>query len=153
MNIVLVEPEIHWNTGNIGRTCVGTGTGLHLIGPLGFSLDAKEVRRAGLDYWEKVDLRVYADWAGFEGSLPDGAPLLMFSAEAKREFWEAPYRSSSYLVFGKESTGLNPSLRKRYADRLYRIPHNTEIRSLNLSTAAGIVLYEALRATRGRAGP
>ena len=148
MNVVLVEPEIHWNTGNIGRTCVGTKTALHLVEPLGFSLDAKEVRRSGLDYWEKVDLRVHADWNAFEEGLPPGAPLLFFSADARLEFWDAPYAPGTYLIFGKESMGLPPGLRERYADRLYRIPHNEDIRSLNLSTAAGIVLYEALRACR-----
>ncbi|MDE2291900.1 MAG: tRNA (cytidine(34)-2'-O)-methyltransferase [Elusimicrobia bacterium] len=150
MQIVLVEPEIHWNTGNVGRTCVGTGTPLHLVEPLGFSLDAREVRRSGLDYWEKVDLRVHRDWAAFEASLAPGAPLLFFSAEAPRTFWEAPFERASYLVFGKESVGLPADLRARHADRLYRIPHGDGIRSLNLSTAAAVALYEGLRRTGWR---
>lgn len=148
MHIVLVEPEIHWNTGNIGRTCVGADAHLHLVGPLGFSLDEKQVRRSGLDYWEKVKLKRHADWAAFEPSLPPGAALFFFSAEAPRDFWEAPFKKESYLVFGKESTGLPASLRKRFADRLYHIPHDEGIRSLNLSTAVGIALYEALRQVR-----
>lgn len=148
MNIVLVEPEIHWNTGNIGRTCVGTGTALHLVGPLGFSLDEKEVRRAGLDYWPKVALRLYQGWGEFQASLPPGADLLFFSSEAEREFWDAPFTEGSYLVFGKESVGLPDSLRNAHKERLYRIPQNGEVRSLNLSTAAGIVLFEGLRRLR-----
>lgn len=148
MHIVLVEPEIHWNTGNIGRTCVGTGTPLHLIGPLGFSLDDKEVRRAGLDYWPKVDLRLYKGWGEFEAALPAGAELLFFSSEAEKGFWDAPFTDGSYLVFGRESMGLPAGLREANRPRLYRIPQNGEIRSLNLSTAAGIVLYEGLRRLR-----
>ena len=149
MKVVLLEPEIHWNTGNIGRTCVGTGTSLHLVGPLGFSLEEKEVRRAGLDYWPKVDLRLYKGWGEFEAGLEPGAELLLFSSDAPREFWDAPYSKDCYLVFGRESTGLPAALRQAHADRLYRIPQNGEIRSLNLSTAAGIVLYEGLRRLRG----
>lgn len=147
LHVVLHEPEIHWNAGNVGRTCLGAGAALHLIEPLGFSLDAKEVRRAGLDYWPKVDLRVHKDWDAFlEKERPKS--LLLFSAEAKTDFWDAPYEAESYLVFGKESVGLPAELRGRYSEKLYRIPHNGEIRSLNLSTAAGIVLYEALRALK-----
>lgn len=145
MRIVLVEPEIHWNTGNIGRTCVATGAELHLVGPLGFRLDAKEIRRAGLDYWERLKLVRHADFAGFLKTLPAAAPLYFFSAEADRSFWDASYAPQGWLVFGKESVGLPAELRRAYKDRLYRIPIGPGVRSLNLSTAAGIVLYEALR--------
>lgn len=147
MNVVLVEPEIHFNTGNIGRTCVGAGAALHLVGRLGFSLDCAQIRRSGLDYWPLLDLRVHADFDSFLASCPGEPRLLLFSAEAGRLFWDAPFSPDSYLVFGKESVGLPRELRERYADRLYRIPHSDKIRSLNLSTAAGIVLYEAIRAT------
>jgi len=148
MNVVLVEPEIHMNTGNIGRTCVGTGTTLHLVGKLGFSLDCAQIRRSGLDYWPKLDLRLHKDFEAFLGSLPAGAPLFFFSAEAPRVYWDAPFEPGSYLVFGKESTGLAAELRSRYRDRLYRVPHSDRIRSLNLSAVAAVALYEALRRTR-----
>lgn len=147
MNVVLVEPEIHMNTGNIGRSCVGTGSTLHLVGKLGFSLESAQIRRSGLDYWAKLDLRLHADFEAFLGSLPDGAPLFFFSSEAPRVHWEAPFAPGSYLVFGKESTGLPPDVRERFRDRLYRVPHSDRIRSLNLSAVAAVVLYEALRKT------
>lgn len=149
MQIVLIEPEIHWNTGNIGRTCVATGASLHLVGPLGFSLDGKEVRRAGLDYWPKVKLTLHETLEAFLGSVPPKAGLKLFSAEAKLSFWDADYGTDDWLVFGKESTGLPQALRRRFKDRLYRIPVGKDVRSLNLSTAAGIVLYEAIRQTTG----
>ncbi|MBI5242515.1 MAG: tRNA (cytidine(34)-2'-O)-methyltransferase [Elusimicrobia bacterium] len=145
MNVVLLEPEIHFNTGNIGRTCVGTGTALHLVGRLGFRLDDKEIRRSGLDYWVKLDLRLHADFSAFMGSIKKDAALFFFSAEAVRSFWEGRYPSDAYLIFGKESTGLPQEVRERYAQRLYRIPFFNDIRSYNLSTTAGVVLFEALR--------
>lgn len=147
MRIVLLEPEIHFNTGNIGRTCVATATELHLVGKLGFSLDAKQVRRSGLDYWAKLKLRVHEDWPRFEGSLKKDARLLFFSTKAKPLFWDASFHEDSYLVFGSESKGLPQDLRERFKEYFYKIPVNGEVRSLNLSTAAGIVLYEALRQT------
>lgn len=145
MNVVLFEPEIPWNTGNIGRTCVAAGAALHLIGRLGFKIDAREIRRSGLDYWPKLKLVRHEDFAAFEAALEPGASVLVFSTKAKRTFWEAPYRRDSYLLFGRESSGLPAEIRRRYEDRLYRIPIHEDARSLNLSTAAGIVLYEALR--------
>lgn len=151
MNVVLLEPEIHWNTGNIGRTCLGVGATLHLVEPLGFSLDAKEVRRAGLDYWEKVDLRVHKSWADLVLSVPNGQGLRFFSADGVQDFWQAPYEPDCWLVFGKESTGLPSSIKEKFAAETYRIPHSDAIRSLNLSTAVGIVLYEAVRKQRARA--
>lgn len=144
-----MEPEIHWNTGNIGRTCVAAGAALHLVGKLGFRLEAKEIRRAGLDYWPKLDLHLHKDFDAFLEAAGD-APLLFFSAGAKTAHWDAPYERGAYLVFGKESTGLPQALRRRWRDRLYRIPMKRGIRSLNLSTAAAVVLYEALRAAGGR---
>lgn len=147
MNVVLVEPEIHFNTGNIGRTCVGTGTTLHLVGKLGFSLDCAQIRRSGLDYWPKLKLRLHESFDVFLGSLEPDASLLFFSAEAPKVHWDAPYVPDGYLVFGKESVGLPRELRDRYRDRLYRVPHSKDIRSLNVSSAAAVVLYEALRRT------
>ncbi len=147
MNIVLFHPEIHFNTGNVGRSCVGAGAALHLIEPLGFSLDAKQIRRSGLDYWPKLDLHVHKNWEAFLSAAGPDADLLFFTAEAPRVHWDAPFREESYLVFGKESIGLSTAIRNEYAGRLYRVPHSKKIRSLNLATAAGIVLYEALRRT------
>ncbi|MDE1976763.1 MAG: tRNA (cytidine(34)-2'-O)-methyltransferase [Elusimicrobia bacterium] len=147
MHIVLVEPEIHWNTGNIGRTCVATETTLHLVGKLGFSLDAAEIRRSGLDYWPKLELVRHESFDDFLAALPAHASLLFFSARAKAPFWDAPYEPESYLVFGRESTGLPETVLKRFADKLYQIPIGPGVRSLNLSTAAAVALYEGLRRT------
>ncbi len=148
MNIVLVEPEIHWNTGNIGRSCVATGAELHLVGNLGFRLDAKEIRRAGLDYWPRLRLSRHPSLETFLDSLPAHAPLFFFSTKGRQVFWDAPYRPGSYLVFGKETGGLPAWVHERHSERVYRIPMLPGERSLNLSTAAGVVLFEALRQTR-----
>ena len=145
MNVVLVEPEIHWNTGNIGRTCVATGTPLHLVEPLGFSLADKEVKRAGLDYWPRLRLTVHKDFAAFEKALPPEASLLFFSTKASARFWDAPYERDSWLVFGKETAGLPEDLRRRFADRFFRIPIVEGERSLNLSNSAAVALFEGLR--------
>jgi len=148
VHIVLVEPEIHWNTGNIGRTCVATGTTLHLAGKLGFSLDAAEIRRSGLDYWPKLKLVRHESLDDFFSSLPPNASLLFFSARATMPFWDARYESESYLVFGRESAGLPKDVLKKFADRLYQIPVGPDVRSLNLSSAAAVALYEGLRRIR-----
>lgn len=145
MNVVLIEPEIHFNTGNVARTCVGTGTTLHLVGPLGFSLDAKEIRRSGLDYWPKLDLRLHGSFGGFLQSVPSENDLFFFSAESPRDFWEARFTPGACLVFGKESAGLPRDLRERYRERLWRIPQSKDIRSYNLSVAVGVALFEAKR--------
>lgn len=147
MNVVLLEPEIHWNTGNIGRTCAATGTALHLIEPLGFKIDAQQIRRAGMDYWPKLKLSIHKDFFQFEASLPAEASLLFFSSHGERTFWEAPYRADSYLVFGKESSGFPPELRERFKDRTWRVPILKDTRSLNLSSCAAVALYEGLRRT------
>lgn len=147
MNIVLHEPEIPWNTGNIGRTCVATGTALHLIKPLGFKVDGKEIRRAGLDYWAKLKLHIHEDFDAFMQSLPVRASILIFTTKAKAGFRDAPYRKDSYLLFGRESGGLPPALLERFSGSLYRIPQTRDVRSLNLSTSAALALYEALRQT------
>lgn len=155
MHVVLVHPEIHWNTGNAGRTCLAAGATLHLVRPLGFSLHESEVKRAGLDYWEHVDVRVWPDWEAFERALPDLGEAFFFSTKATRTFWDAPLGAPEHvvLVFGSETGGLPVAVRERYADRLVGMPmRSPHVRSLNLSTSVGIAVYEALRQRRGRAG-
>lgn len=151
VHVVLVHPEIHWNTGNAGRTCLATGTTLHLIEPLGFSLDEAQVKRAGLDYWEHVDVRVWPSWAAFEAELPRlGAPFF-FETTATQLFWDVPLAPAegSVLVFGRETSGLPAALRERYADRLVGLPMVSEqVRSLNLSTSVAVAVYEVLRQQR-----
>jgi tRNA (cytidine/uridine-2'-O-)-methyltransferase len=146
LNIVLVEPEIHWNTGNAGRTCLAVGAQLHLVKPLGFSLDEREVRRAGLDYWPRVNPQVWPSWTAFEEVLPSlGAPWF-FSAEASCDFWGARYSEPTVLVFGRESVGLPREIREKYRERLVRIPMlDPGIRSLNLSTSVALAAYEVRR--------
>jgi tRNA (cytidine/uridine-2'-O-)-methyltransferase len=151
MHVVLVHPEIHWNTGNAGRTCLAVGATLHLIEPLGFSLDERQVRRAGLDYWKHVDVRVWTDWATFEKALPRLGEPYFFSTSATRAIWDAPLGASTdvVLVFGRETGGLPAEVRDRYRDRLVMMPIvSPQVRSLNLSTAVGIAVYEVLRQRR-----
>ena len=149
LHVVLVEPEIHWNTGNAGRTCLAAGAQLHLVEPLGFSLDEREVRRAGLDYWPRVDPRIWPSWAAFEERMPELGEPFFFSAEATREYWSVAYPERAVLVFGRESVGLSCSVRERYRERLVKIPMlDPEIRSLNLSTSVALALYEVLRQQR-----
>ena len=151
-HVVLVHPEIHWNTGNAGRTCLAVGATLHLVEPLGFSLDEKQVKRAGLDYWEHVDLRVWPDWPAFEAQLPSLGDPYFFSTKATRVFWDAPLgvAESVVLIFGRETGGLPAALHATYADRFVTMPiQSPRVRSLNLSTSVGVVLYEVLRQRRG----
>ena len=151
IHVVLVHPEIHWNTGNAGRTCLATGAKLHLIEPLGFSLDEKQVRRAGLDYWEHVDLQVWPGWEAFEPGLPALGDPFFFSTKAEREFWDAPLGASKdvVLIFGRETGGLSPDLHARFADRFVGMPIlSPHVRSLNLSTAVALAVYEVLRQRR-----
>lgn len=146
LHVALVEPEIHWNTGNAGRTCLAAGARLHLVEPLGFSLGEREVRRAGLDYWPRVDPCVWPSWAAFEERLPELGEPFFFSAEAGRDFWSVEYPERTVLVFGRESVGLSPEIRERYQDRLLRIPMlDAGLRSLNLSTCVALAVYEVLR--------
>ncbi len=146
VHVALIEPEIPWNAGNLGRTCVATGVRLHLVGPLGFSIADREVRRAGLDYWRHVDLMTWPDFATFERALPGiGAPWL-FSAEAETTLWEAAIEPPAVLLFGSETHGFGRELRERYRDRLVRLPMvEGPVRSLNVSTAAAVAVYEVLR--------
>ena len=151
LHVVLVEPEIHWNTGNAGRTCLAVGARLHLVGPLGFFLNERQVRRAGLDYWPRVDLQVWDRWADFEPEIPRLGEPFFFSAEAERDFWSVEYPERTVLIFGKESVGLAPEIRARHPDRLVRIPMiDREIRSLNLSTSVALAAYEVMRQRRRR---
>jgi tRNA (cytidine/uridine-2'-O-)-methyltransferase len=149
LHVVLVEPEIHWNTGNAGRTCLAAGAQLHLVEPLGFSLDEREVRRAGLDYWPRVDPRVWPSWTAFEAQMPELGEPFFFSTEAKQDVWSVAYPARAVLVFGRESVGFPGEIRERYRERLLAIPMlDPEIRSLNLSTSVAVVLYEVLRQRR-----
>ena len=146
LHVVLVEPEIHWNTGNAGRTCLAAGARLHLVRPLGFFLGERQVKRAGLDYWPRVDPRIWSDWSEFEAELPDLGEPFFFSAEAERDYWSLDYPQRTVLIFGKESAGLPPEIRERHRDRLVRIPIlDPEIRSLNLSTSVALAVYEVMR--------
>lgn len=152
MHVVLYEPEIHWNTGNIGRTCLATGSRLHLIEPLGFSLSSREVKRAGLDYWERVSPRVWPDWESFEEARAGLGNACFLTTKAKRNFWDVPFPDVNVLVFGPESRGLPQSILDRYSESLARIPIETdEVRSLNLSSAVAVALFEALRQKRSQA--
>jgi tRNA (cytidine/uridine-2'-O-)-methyltransferase len=151
IHVVLVHPEIHWNTGNAGRTCLAAGATLHLIEPLGFSLDEKQVRRAGLDYWEHVDLRVWPGWDAFEQELPRLGEPYFFSTKAERLFWDAPLGTLAdiVLVFGRETGGLPPEIYARFRDQLVGMPIlSPHVRSLNLSTAVALGVYEVLRQRR-----
>jgi tRNA (cytidine/uridine-2'-O-)-methyltransferase len=146
LHIVLVEPEIHWNTGNIGRTSLAVGAELHLVGPLGFSLDDKQVRRAGLDYWPRVRLSLWQDWAAFERGLPSLGEPYFFSSQGARTHWAPCYPDRTVLIFGRESVGLPEDLLARHSDRTVQIPmRDPDLRSLNLSTAAALASYEVVR--------
>lgn len=147
---MLVHPEIHWNTGNAGRTCLAAGATLHLIEPLGFSLEERELKRAGLDYWEHVAVRVWPGWAAFEAEMSRLGEPWFFSTKARRMLWDAPLGSADLvLVFGRETGGLPAELHERYRDRFLAMPiMSPHVRSLNLSTSVGIAVYEALRQRR-----
>ena len=144
MNIVLFEPEMPMNTGNIGRTCVATNTRLHLIEPLGFKLNEKAVKRAGLDYWDKLDVTVYSDFQDFLDRNP-GAKIYMATTKAPKTYTDVEYEPDCYIMFGKESAGIPEEILVEYEKSCIRIPMGQDIRSLNLSNSVAIVLYEALR--------
>ena len=144
MNVVLHEPEIPSNTGNIGRTCVATGTVLHLIKPLGFSLEEKALKRAGLDYWKDLDVRIYENFQDFLMKNP-GARIYMATTKGHKTYTEVEYGPEDYLMFGKETAGIPEEILVDYEESCIRIPMNESIRSLNLSNSVAIVLYEALR--------
>lgn len=144
MNIVLFEPEIPQNTGNIGRTCVATGTRLHLIGPMGFQITEKAVKRAGMDYWKYLDVTEYDGYEDFLEKNP-GAKIYMATTKAQQRYTDVSYEEDCYIMFGKESAGIPEEILINHPDTCIRIPMNPDIRSLNLSNSAAIVLYEALR--------
>lgn len=144
LNIVLYEPEIPANTGNIGRSCVATNTRLHLIEPLGFSLEEKQLKRAGMDYWKDLDVTTYVNWEDFCEKNPD-AKLYFATTKARHVYSDVNYEADCYIVFGKESAGIPEEILKDHPDTCVRIPMVGETRSLNLSNSVAIVLYEALR--------
>jgi tRNA (cytidine/uridine-2'-O-)-methyltransferase len=144
MNIVLLEPEIPFNTGNIGRTCVATNSSLHLIKPLGFSLDEKQIKRSGLDYWKQLDLHVYDSYQDFleKNSFPK---VIMATTKARKTYTDIAYKADDFIMFGKESAGIPESILKDNKEYCVRIPMVKNTRSVNLSNAVAIVLFEALR--------
>ena len=144
LNIVLHEPEIPANTGNIGRTCVATGTRLHLIEPLGFSLSEKALKRAGMDYWKDLDVTTYLDYEDFLERNP-GAKIYYATTKAPQTYADVKYEDDCFIMFGKESAGIPEEILVESQDTAIRIPMNKNIRSLNLSNSVAIVLYEALR--------
>lgn len=144
LNIILHEPEIPANTGNIGRTCVATGTRLHLIEPLGFKLNEKALKRAGMDYWKDLDVTTYIDFDDFLEKNP-GAKIYMATTKAEHVYTEVEYEDDCFIMFGKESAGIPEEILVDYRENCVRIPMNEEIRSLNLGNSVAIMLYEALR--------
>lgn len=145
LHIALIEPKIPPNTGNIARLCAATDSSLHLIEPLGFAVDDSSLKRAGLDYWDSVDLWVHPGWRSFREAM-SRERCLYFSAKAERPLTEARFQANSVLIFGNETDGMPDRILEKYPDRCYTIPMQSgKVRSLNLATAAGIVLYEALR--------
>ncbi|MBU5429860.1 tRNA (cytidine(34)-2'-O)-methyltransferase [Kineothrix sp. MSJ-39] len=144
MHIILHQPEIPANTGNIGRTCVATGTSLHLIEPLGFRLNEKEIKRAGMDYWEHLDVTRYVNFEEFKEKHP-GAKIWMATTKAKHSYTDVSFGPDDFIMFGKESAGIPEEILVEYEPTCIRIPMLPQIRSLNLSNSVAIVLYEALR--------
>jgi len=146
LHVVLVEPEIHWNTGNAGRTCLAVDAELHLVEPLGFSLDDRHLRRAGLDYWPRVRLRVWPSWAALAAALPRLGTPYFFSSRGTRPYTAVTYPDPAVLVFGRESVGLPPSLLDDHPASTVSIPmRDPDLRSLNLSTSIAIAAYEVRR--------
>ena len=145
-HVVLVEPQVPWNTGNIGRTCLGTGACLHLIKPLGFSLENRELKIAGLDYWHKIKLSIWDDFKSFQKEMAPGKEeVAVFTKNGSISFWSMPFQKRLFLIFGSETKGLPEEMIFEYRHATYHIPITSEIRCLNLSTTVGIALYESLR--------
>jgi tRNA (cytidine/uridine-2'-O-)-methyltransferase len=146
LNVVLIEPEIPNNTGSIGRLCLATQSTLHLVEPLGFEINDTQLKRAGLDYWQHLDVVRHPNLDAFFASIPKGAPLAFFSKKAKPLYSDHNYQPGSYLIFGKETKGLSEALMNQYSGQSFRIPlYDSRVRSLNLSNAVSIVVYEAIR--------
>jgi tRNA (cytidine/uridine-2'-O-)-methyltransferase len=144
-NVVLVEPEIPPNTGNVARLALATGSTLHLVKPLGFSTDDRQLRRAGMDYWKSVSIKIWDSFDQFEQSSQLCERRFFFSTKAQKPYWQIRFLSGDYLIFGRETKGLPESLLNRYAKYSFCIPMQTEARSLNLATAVAIVLFEGVR--------
>lgn len=149
LHVALIEPQIPPNTGNISRLCVATNTSLHLIEPLGFSLTDADVKRAGLDYWEHLDLWIHPHWFAFRDAIDRGR-CLYFSANAENSLWEAEFHPNSCLVFGSETAGMPRRILEKHPERCFRIPMSGPVRNLNLSTSVGVALYEAIRQLSAR---
>ena len=145
LNVVLVAPEIPQNTGNIGRLCLAAGARLHLVEPLGFELDEKQLRRAGLDYWERVDIRTWSSFAELRSNAVTGSKFWFFTTKVQRDYWDVDYARGDYLVFGRETKGLPESMLAENAESCVTIPMADDVRSINLATSVGIGTYEALR--------
>ncbi len=147
LHVVLIEPEIPPNTGNIARLCLAAGARLHLVGPLGFSLDEKSLRRAGMDYWGRCDIRRWASFPELRAASPE-ARFFLLTTKSDRHYWSESFADGDHLVFGRETRGLPESLLRENPGRCLTIPMDAGARSLNLATSVGIVLYEALRQLR-----
>ncbi|STP13193.1 RNA methylase [Helicobacter mustelae] len=145
IHIVLIEPRIPQNTGNIGRLCVAAGARLHLIHPLGFSIDEKALKRAGMDYWRVLDLREWKNLQEFWESHPFDHKHFLLSTKAKKIYYKAPFCRECFLYFGREDAGIDSGILQTYAKQVYKIPMQKNIRSINLATSVGVVLYEAIR--------
>jgi tRNA (cytidine/uridine-2'-O-)-methyltransferase len=144
-NVVLVEPEIPPNTGNVARLCLATGSRLHLVKPLGFSVDDRQLRRAGMDYWHQVDLQYWEDLNAFETATRPPTRRFLFTTKTDRSYWDAEFKPDDYLVFGRETRGLPASLLDAQSESCLTIPMRPGARSLNLATAVAVVLFEAVR--------
>ena len=144
-NVVLVEPEIPPNTGTVARLALATGSTLHLVKPLGFSIDDRQLRRAGLDYWKDVDVKIWENFAEFELKVPISERCFLFSTKAKKPYWQNQFLRGDFLIFGRETKGLPESLLARYAESAFCIPMQPQARSLNLATAVAIVVFEGVR--------
>ena len=148
LNIVLVEPEIPNNTGNIGRLSLAAGANLHLVKPFGFEISDKRLKRAGLDYWKHIEVQEYENVESFF-RINLTKPMVYFSSHGKKDFWDIPFEADMFLVFGKESKGLGADVLEKNLENTYKIPlHSKEIRSLNLANSVGIVAYEGIRQLR-----
>lgn len=152
-NIVLIEPEIPQNTGNIGRTCVGTWCKLHLVGKLGFEITDKNLKRSGLDYWPHLDWVHHPDWETWWNQVENPQRVFFFSTHADKSFYDIKLQKGDWLVFGKETKGLGPEIIEKYAEQLVKLPMLGHIRSLNVATTVAIAVYEGLRQFKLPAGP
>ena len=144
-NIVLVEPEIPQNTGNIGRTCVATNCDLHLVGKLGFEINDKNLKRAGLDYWPHLRWKQHTSWEEWWSQVPDPRRVFFFSTKVKKLYTQEPFQQGDWLVFGQETKGLSPQILQKFPEQCLRIPQPGPVRSLNLATAVAIAAYEGIR--------